>query len=170
MNSDVLNIVKKCGIEKHWKVLEVGSLWVNGSPREVVKCDDYTGVDFRDGKGVDVVMDAGALYEKWTPETFDAVICCETLEHCKDWKLVLTQAWRVLKVGGVFCLTTPTRGKGRHNHPDDYWRWTLEQYGAIFSKQDVRKLQQVWAHGIGAIVVKVSEDLDLSVIPEEVPR
>lgn len=170
MNGSVLNFTTKLGDLAGLKVLEVGSMDVNGSPRQNFPlAAEYVGVDFRAGAGVDVVMDAKDIADKWPAGYFDAVICCETLEHCEDWKAVLTAFWKVLKVGGVACITTPTKGKKRHNHPDDYWRFELSEYKKVFTAQNLRKATDVWAYGVGVIVEKVSDDLDLDIQPYRVP-
>jgi ubiquinone/menaquinone biosynthesis C-methylase UbiE len=41
---------------------------------------------------------------------FDYVICSEVLEHVRDKRKVLSEAYRVLKLKGLFLLTTPRRG------------------------------------------------------------
>lgn len=149
------------------RVLEVGSMDVNGSVRENFRNCEYTGIDFREGPGVDVVMDAVDLPKKFGP-VFDVVLCLETLEHCEDWRGVLQASWDVLKDGGKFMLTTPTKEKGRHNYPSDYWRWTLEQYEHMFSRQQTVRIEKLSKASIGALVVK-SGFLCLDVEPLAVP-
>jgi 2-polyprenyl-3-methyl-5-hydroxy-6-metoxy-1,4-benzoquinol methylase len=168
MNGEVLKFIKKTPITSGQRVLEVGSLWVNGSPREVVSDVEYIGIDFREGKGVDITMRGEDVADKWPEGHFDVVLCCETLEHCEDWKAVLSAWWKVLKTGGYACVTTPNSQKGRHNHPWDYWRWTLEDYAKIFSGQKVLKSEQVYSRGVGVIVQKLTDTLDLNVKPGQV--
>jgi 2-polyprenyl-6-hydroxyphenyl methylase/3-demethylubiquinone-9 3-methyltransferase len=43
------------------------------------------------------------------PESFDAVSCCDVLEHIHDWKQVIAEAGRVLKAGGLFFFDTINR-------------------------------------------------------------
>lgn len=168
MNGQVLLFTRKAAAWRGAKVLEVGSMDVNGSPRGNFLGTEYIGIDIRPGNGVDLVMAAEELPEKFGPEHFDRVLMCETLEHCENWKDALRGAWRVLKVGGVMCITTPTIKKGRHNYPSDYWRWTLEEYRRIFAKQNIRRCEEVHARGIGAIVEKVSEELDTDFEPHRI--
>jgi SAM-dependent methyltransferase len=169
VNQKILDFIKRVPVETGNKVLEVGSMNVNGSPRQVITADvTYIGIDFRGGDGVDLVMNAEDIGEKWPAGYFDVVLCCETLEHCENWQRVLTAAWAVLRVGGYFCLTTPTIKKGRHNYPSDYWRWTMEDYSKMFAGQEVIKLVEVWHAGLGAIVRKTTDSLDLNVSPTAV--
>jgi ubiquinone/menaquinone biosynthesis C-methylase UbiE len=153
------------------RVLEVGSRDVNGSPREnFERAGEYIGIDFIEGKGVDRVMNAEDLAAVFPAEHFDRVLLCESLEHCENWKEVLNASWWVLKVGGLACVTTPTKDKLRHNYPNDYWRWTLEDYQEMFGQQQIRKLEKVGKAGIGIIVQKVNNDLRLDDIqPFKVP-
>jgi ubiquinone/menaquinone biosynthesis C-methylase UbiE len=38
---------------------------------------------------------------------FDLVLCAETIEHVRDVQLLLSEARRVLRPGGVLAITTP---------------------------------------------------------------
>ena len=42
-------------------------------------------------------------------ESFDAVSCCDVLEHIHDWKQVIAETGRVLKPGGLFFFDTINR-------------------------------------------------------------
>ena len=42
-------------------------------------------------------------------ETFDAVSCCDVLEHIRDWRQVIAETRRVLKPGGIFLFDTINR-------------------------------------------------------------
>ena len=42
---------------------------------------------------------------------FDLVLCVETLEHVRDVQLLLSEARRVLRPGGVLAVTTPAHGR-----------------------------------------------------------
>jgi SAM-dependent methyltransferase len=117
--------------------LEVGSLDVNGSVRGLFG-DDYTGVDFRDGAGVDRVMDAHAL--DFPDASFDTVISTEMLEHDSAFWLSLAEMGRVLKAGGDLILTTRGNGFPRHSHPHDYWRFMADSAGLIL---DLARSEQV---------------------------
>lgn len=106
------------------RVLEVGSLNVNGSIREVI--DVEVGIDLQEGKDVDIVMAAETLLDHFGPEAFDTVISCETLEHIEYWREALEAMWCVLKVGGWFLLTAASLRDGFHGYPSDYWRFTRD--------------------------------------------
>jgi len=86
------------------KVLEVGSKYVNGSLRPFIekflKPKEYIGIDIEPGKFVDVVMPAEKLLDYFDYESFDVVICVETLEHILNWRSAINNMKGVLKRGG----------------------------------------------------------------------
>ena len=61
------------------KVLEVGSLDINGSIREFFTECAYLGVDLAAGPGVDLVSRGEDL--DFPDESFDVVASCECFEH-----------------------------------------------------------------------------------------
>ncbi len=93
------------------RVLEVGSLDINGSMRRFFEECDYLGIDLGPGPGVDLVV---AAHELWMPETYDVVICSEALEHDRHWVRSLRQMWDNLKSGGLFVFTCA--GPARREH------------------------------------------------------
>jgi hypothetical protein len=59
------------------RVLELGSLDINGSPRALVLRGDWYGIDMQDGPAVNEVADASI----WrSSRRFDLVVCAEVLE------------------------------------------------------------------------------------------
>lgn len=62
----------------------------------------------RAGLSIDYQVGSGTqLSFEW--ESFDAVSCCDVLEHIHDWKQVIAEAGRVLKPGGLFFFDTINR-------------------------------------------------------------
>lgn len=95
------------------RVLEIGSYDVNGSPRAIfASCAEYTGVDMRSGKGVDIVADI-TLWE--TVDKFDVIVCAEVLEHVPDQQAVIDAAARRLAPDGVLIVTAAGHGRASHN-------------------------------------------------------
>ena len=71
------------------RVIEVGSLDVNGSLRPLMESynpKEYIGVDVAKGPGVDRICKVENLIEEMGQNVVDVVISTELLEHIKDWK------------------------------------------------------------------------------------
>lgn len=122
----VSGIVNEYGLTG--SVLEVGSLNVNGGVRDLF-AGSFVGVDFRDGPGVDAVMDGHAL--DFEDASFDVVVSTEMLEHDSAFWLSLAEAGRVLRPGGHLLLTTRGNGFAEHGHPNDYWRFMPSSAGLL---------------------------------------
>ena len=109
---------------EHLRVLDVGSMDVNGSYRQYF--DDaawaYTGADVEPGPGVDLVLASPIRWRELRSGTFDVVISGQALEHIEfPWVTILEIA-RVLKTGGIACLIAPAGGY-EHRYPLDCWRY-----------------------------------------------
>jgi hypothetical protein len=80
------------------KVLEVGSLDINGSIRMFFSDCDYTGVDLGPGRGVDLI---GKGEELPCPDgSFDVTASCECFEHNEKWVDTFTNMVRMTRPGG----------------------------------------------------------------------
>ena len=126
------------------RVLEVGSLDVNGSVRGDIMAlgpAEYVGIDIRPGPGVDVICDAGDLVARFGENVFDVVVSTELLEHARDWRRIVSNIKRVTKSGGLMIVSTRSYGVDFHRRPFDYWRYEREDFMAIFSDVLVEDLQ-----------------------------
>jgi SAM-dependent methyltransferase len=125
-------------------ILEVGSYNVNGSVRPIIvahKPARYIGVDFSAQDGfVDFVLPAEKLVQRFGEGVFDIVVSTEMLEHAEHWKIVIDQMKRVLRFGGLMVVTCRGPGVPWHGFPDDFWRFTTEDFIKIFADFDVEKL------------------------------
>lgn len=115
-------------------VLEVGSLNVNGTTKEIVP--HSIGTDMRAGDNVDIVCPAEKLMERFGREKFDAVLSCDAFEHMENWRACLRGMWGVIRPDGWLVITMASPAKGRHNHPNDYWRANWEHIIRIFPNAD----------------------------------
>lgn len=102
------------------RVLEIGSLDINGSVRSTFSACDYVGIDVAPGPGVDVVSQ-GQEYD--APDAaFDTVVCCEVMEHNPHWVATMRNMVRLCKPGGMIIMTCATLGRKEHGtartHPD----------------------------------------------------
>jgi SAM-dependent methyltransferase len=104
-------------------LLDVGS---GGQPyRELLKdVDRYFALDISPNRDVTVYGSAMAL--PFREGSFDTVLSNQVLEHVPEPYLLMKEAARVLKGGGILILTTPQTW-GLHLEPEDYFRFT--RYG-----------------------------------------
>jgi SAM-dependent methyltransferase len=134
MIKPIQDFVLEFAKDKHFpKVLEVGSRDINGSVKDLINYKEYIGLDLiDDNKSVDVVDDAENIPNHWSSETFDLVICTETLEHVKDPPSIVRKMRNVLKKGGWMLITTPGTGHPEHDWPSDYYRFWENTYKDVF--------------------------------------
>lgn len=122
------------GLSRGATVLDLGA--GSGHYRRLFNEQRYMAIDRgyeqQSFRGLDVVADASAL--PCRDQTMDAIICVEVIEHLPDPRLLLNEAYRVLKEGGKMLVTSPLCF-GEHMQPHDYLRYTrfaLEQlYGSV---------------------------------------
>lgn len=94
------------------KVLEIGSLDINGSVRQFFTNCEYIGVDLGEGKGVDIVCE-GQLFE-WESNYFDTVISCECFEHNPYWVDTFKNMINKCRSNGLVLMTCATTGRREH--------------------------------------------------------
>jgi SAM-dependent methyltransferase len=94
------------------RVLDVGSLDVNGNNRYLFEGCVYVGIDVGEGPNVDVV----SPLHKWTEceMSFDTIISTECLEHDQYWPETLKAAARLLKSGGLLLFTCASGDRKEH--------------------------------------------------------
>ena len=92
------------------RVLEVGSLDINGSVRQFFEGCTYLGVDLGEGKGVDLVCPGHLL--NLPDNTFDTVISCECFEHDKHWQQTFLKM--VSLSNHLVVFTCATDGRREH--------------------------------------------------------
>lgn len=134
----------------HFKVLEIGSLDINGSIRPIFYpfAEKYIGIDIQEGPGVDVVTSATDYLK---PGYFDIVICAEVFEHTPDWKKIIDNSYENLVDGGIFISTMAGEGRAPHSALDENpireWEhysnigwWELNQALKAFKTKEVNVL------------------------------
>jgi SAM-dependent methyltransferase len=107
---------------KDLTIVDVGSQDVNGSLRSVAPANNlYIGVDFAEGKGVDIVIKDPYLLP-FDDESVDVVVSSSCFEHAEFFWLLFNQTLRILKPNGLLYINAPSNGMF-HRYPVDCWRF-----------------------------------------------
>jgi SAM-dependent methyltransferase len=126
------------------KVLEVGSCDVNGSIRsvvEILKPEEYIGIDIASGPGVDIICRAEDLVKQFGENSFDFIISTCVLEHVRHWKTAIKNMKKVCKKDGLIIIVVPYKW-AFHGHPSDYWRYSKEDVENIFSDFKILQINE----------------------------
>lgn len=115
-------------------IVEVGSQDVNGSLRQVApEGARYIGLDFQEGKGVDILLDVEDPYSfPLADNSADAVVTSSVLEHSEFFWLLFNELMRVVKPGGVIYVNAPSFG-AFHRYPVDCYRF-YPDFGPAMAK------------------------------------
>jgi len=122
------------------KIVDIGAQDVNGSLKSVapVNCD-YVGLDFVEGKGVDVLLTDPYILPL-EDSSVDVIVSSSCFEHSEFFWLTFNEALRVLKPTGLLYLNAPSNGT-YHRYPVDCWRFYPDSGVAL----------QNWGHRSGHV-------------------
>jgi SAM-dependent methyltransferase len=110
-------------------VVDIGSMDVNGTYRDLFPGCRYIGVDMEPGPGVDVVAQKPYRYPI-SSESADLVISGQAFEHVEFFWLAWLEMSRLVKRGGLIFLLAPSRGP-EHRYPVDCWRFYPDGFRAL---------------------------------------
>ena len=97
------------------RVIEMGSLDINGSVRGHFNAAEYVGVDLGPGPGVDLVCSG---HEVDLPAgSFDCAISLECFEHNPFWTETFLNMLRLTRGDGLVLMTCATTGRREHGTP-----------------------------------------------------
>jgi predicted methyltransferase len=134
MHIEARQFVEHLATDRAIRVIEIGSLNVNGTIRDLFPNAEWIGIDRIAGPCVDVVCDA----VEYVPESLaDVVICCEVLEHANNWQRLIESAYQWLVPGGVFVMTCA--GLGRQPHSCDGGELRDGEYYRNLSPVEIRE-------------------------------
>lgn len=103
-------------------VVDIGSQDVNGSLREFCPNGaNYIGVDFVEGRGVDVLL-TDPYQLPFEDESIDVIVCSSVFEHSEFFWLLFLECVRIVKPNGLIYLNAPSNGQV-HRYPIDSWRF-----------------------------------------------
>lgn len=140
INYALIKIFSKYYRSERRKILEVGSYIVNGQEkfmdfRSFFKNSEYIGCDLREGKGVDIITNVEKLI--FNDNTFDLVICLDTLEHVQNPIKASSELFRVIKDNGILILSS-VMNFAIHKYPNDYWRFTPDSFELLTRNFDYK--------------------------------
>lgn len=119
--SSVLRRYTEGFTDRNLKVVDVGSLDVNGTYKKLIPAKwQYTGVDIIAGKNVDIVMETPYKLP-FADNSTNIVISGQCLEHVDRPWILTKEIARILDPGGFCFLTCPAKFH-LHSYPYDYWR------------------------------------------------
>lgn len=129
------------------RVLEVGGRNINGSVRPLFGPADYTTLDISPGDGVDIVADAA----DWVPaQPYDAVVCCEVLEHTARAREIVAGIAAMVAPGGALIFTAACPPRAPHSGIDG----GEVRPGEFYANVDPTDLSD-WLNAIGIAEVQV---------------
>lgn len=104
------------------KVIEIGSRNWNGMPRHLFEnFNEYIGVDFQAGDGVDIVADGTDLRHLYPDGSFEVVLCLEVLEHSDKKAEIVSEMSRLSKPNGIGIITAGAPGRPEHDGGTDFY-------------------------------------------------
>ena len=117
------------------KILDIGSLDINGNNKILFENCDYTGLDVAEGPNVDIVS-VGHLYDA-PDEYYDTIISTEVFEHDMFYEKTIKNIIRMLKPGGAFIFTCASTGRPEHG--------TIKSDGSVAAPLLI-KISEEWAN------------------------
>jgi SAM-dependent methyltransferase len=154
--SDLLMCVRELAPVDAGRVLDYGC---GGSPYRQMFAGEYhradlggNNLDFTFGPDARLPADIGG---------YDCVLSTQVLEHVFDPVTYLSEAFRVLRPGGLLLLTTHGTFED-HACPHDYWRWTADGLSRLVESAgfEVRALKKMTT-GPRAVIRMIQRDLSL---------
>lgn len=117
------------------QIIEIGSLIINGTLRDIFRSQHYIGVDLGEGPGVDIISKGHKLL--FQNNTFDVALSAECFEHDEHWIKTFQKMLNITRPDGIIVFSCATDGRPEHGTPrtdsgsspftPDYYRNLNEQ-------------------------------------------
>ena len=125
------------------RVLDIGSLDINGNNRFLFEGGTYTGIDVGEGPNVDIV----SLAHEFDAPAFEVIVSTECFEHDAYYAKSIQNIVRLLATGGLFLFTCATTGRPEHGTiRSDGGRdapLMVTDYYKNLTEEDIRKVVDV---------------------------
>lgn len=122
------------------------------------KINKFINIDLGNYKNVDIVASLDDLPIK--SSSVDLLLSNSVLEHVNDYKKVVSEAGRILKVGGYFYLCVPLLSP--KHHIIDYQRWTIDGLKKLFNKKNYEFLEEGVCRSSAYTLVYILESILVS--------
>lgn len=126
------------------RVLDIGSMDINGNNRFIFEDYQYIGIDLGQGNNVDLVCKGHEFKDE---EGFDVVISTECFEHDEHWRETVRNAVALTKPNGMFVFSCATTGRAEHgtsrSHPSNS-PFTTDYYMNL-TEEDIRSAVDIEA-------------------------
>ena len=100
-------------------------------------------LDINPNSGADYIVDlCNTNTSIISSNTFDIIICTEVLEHTNNPFNVVNELERILKPGGLVCISTPFNFRIHGPLPDN-WRFTIHGLKTLFSNFEDVKIDEL---------------------------
>lgn len=119
------------------KVLEVGSLNINGTVRDLFSTSFYIGIDLAAGPGVDLIAPGHTV--PFADEFFDLSISCECFEHNPFWEETFMNMVRMTSEMVIFTCATegrPEHGTSRSSEAESPFTVDMWDYYMNLTEKD----------------------------------
>ena len=131
-------------LNDHPKVLETGTLKQGPNPSSYRSqypgsYSEWIGTDICPGEGVDLAVDLHDISKYFEVSEFDLIISISTFEHLARPWVAAEELVRILKPGGIICVTTH-QSFPLHAYPFDYFRFSIEALEMLFHPHGVETL------------------------------
>ena len=139
------------------KVLDVGSMDVNGTYKDLFVGSEYIGLDIAPGKNVDVVAKDPYRWD-FPSNTFDFVVSGSTFEHIEyPWETIAEIA-RVMKKDAYVYLDIPSYNWAEHRFPIDCWRVFMDGMVALAKWANLTVIEnRTYAHNDSVNCIMVAQ-------------
>lgn len=136
----------------HGHLLEIGDNYYTRKfgGKRVIKSDV---LHVTDGNPIATIIADLSKADNIPSNTFDCIICTQTLQFIFDYQAALRHLYRILKPGGVILLTTHGTGKIDRCW-DEYWRFTAKSTQRIF--QDIFLPTNISVKAYGNVLASIS--------------
>ena len=122
------------------------------------KIDKFVNVDLGNYQNVDIVASLDDLPIK--NSCVYLLLRNSVLEHVNDYRKVLSEANRILKVGGYFYLCVPLLSP--KHHIVDYQRWTIDGLKKLFDKKNYEFIEEGVCRSSAYTLVYILESILVS--------